>query len=225
MRVGTSVRPRSADPRRQPLDLAAVRQQPAVALGLVVLPRRRGVGGDVHAVQPQLPLADRDVPLFQLRPRLAQRLDLGAPQLDPALQALQQLVAVGGVAVARHIPRAHLALAASRLGHRLPSLVARAIPARGPRARCRRPSVDARSARGGLLRSRRSRSDPGRPRVHAPHPHCDRSPRRQRRAPSAPPRRTVPCSLSSHHSRPATAPPRAPPSAARRLTGSSPSKR
>ena len=67
MRVGTSVSPRSARARGEPVELAPVQQQLARALGIVVLARGRRVGRDVDGVQPQLAVADRRVAVLQLR--------------------------------------------------------------------------------------------------------------------------------------------------------------
>ena len=97
--------------RRDAVDLAAVQQQLARTLGLVVLARGGGVGRDVDRVQPQLAVADGRVAVLELRARGAQRLDLGPLEHDAALEPLEQLVAVRGVAVRRDVTRTQLALA------------------------------------------------------------------------------------------------------------------
>src|SRR4029077_20669069 len=73
--------------------------------------RSRAVWRDVDGVQPQIVVADRRVAVLQLGARGTQRLDLCALQHHSALQPLDQLVAVGGVAVGCHVARADLALA------------------------------------------------------------------------------------------------------------------
>src|SRR3954447_24602946 len=79
-------RPREVDPRRhdrqpalgrladQPLDLALVEQELAVALGVVVGARRRPVRRDVDVVQPHLAALDGGVAVLELGAPLAQRL-------------------------------------------------------------------------------------------------------------------------------------------------------
>src|SRR5919109_2822636 len=68
----------------QPIDLAAVEQQLAGALGVVVVARRL-VGGDVHVAQPHLAVAHLGVGVLQLGPAFAERLPLGALEHDPRL--------------------------------------------------------------------------------------------------------------------------------------------
>ena len=55
--------------RRQAVDLAAVQQQLAFALGLVVLAAGGRVGRDVHVAQPELAAADRREAVLELRAR------------------------------------------------------------------------------------------------------------------------------------------------------------
>ena len=114
------------------------------------------------------------VAVLQLRAGGAQRLDLGALEHDPALQALDEVVAVAGVAVGRHVARSDLALALS-LCHRLQLSLARR----------------ARDRRGRGIASTRST-----PHLAARLAEADASRRCARRC------RIVPCSLSSHQSRP-----------------------
>src|SRR5919202_1090570 len=96
----------------QPLDLALVGEQLARALGLVVLPARRPIRRDVDVVQPQLAVADARVAVLELGLARAQRLHLGALEHDAGLELVEELVAVGGVAVRRHVARRRLALLA-----------------------------------------------------------------------------------------------------------------
>src|SRR3954468_17068948 len=103
------------DARLQALDLAPVDEQLARALGLVVLARGGRVGRDVHVVQPQLAVAEGGVAVLDLHATLAQRLDLRPLQHEAGLDLVEELVAVGRVAVARDVPRIHLALLAG--GH------------------------------------------------------------------------------------------------------------
>ena len=58
----------------------------------------------MRVAQPDLALVDHGVGIAELRLALAQRLDLGAEQLDPALEAVEQLELVPGAAVGGDIP-------------------------------------------------------------------------------------------------------------------------
>jgi hypothetical protein len=110
--------PPFGDFRGKTIELAAVRQQLARTLGLVVFARGRTVGRDVHGVQPQLAVLDRGIAVLQLGAGLAQRLHLGALEHDPALDAFDQLVAIGRVPVRGDVARSDLALLLLALGHR-----------------------------------------------------------------------------------------------------------
>jgi hypothetical protein len=103
------------DAAGEALELAAVGQQLARALRLVVLPRGRRVGRDVHVVEPQLAVAQGRVAVLELHRAFAQRLDLGALQDDPALELVEELVAKRRLPVGGDVPRSCLALLA--LGH------------------------------------------------------------------------------------------------------------
>src|SRR4051812_9372666 len=70
----------------EPLELAATDQQLAIALGLVVLPRRGAVGRDVDVVQPQLAVAHGGEAVLERRGARTQRLDLGAAQHHAGLE-------------------------------------------------------------------------------------------------------------------------------------------
>ena len=83
----------------QPLDLAPVHEQLARALGLVVLARGGRVGRDVDVVQPHLAVLDRGVAVLEHRLALAQGLDLGPGEHDPALPPVEQVVAERGWAI------------------------------------------------------------------------------------------------------------------------------
>ena len=63
-------------------------------------------------VEPQLAVADRRIAVLELGAGGPQRLHLGALEHDPALEPLDQLVAMRGVPVGRHIARADLPLLA-----------------------------------------------------------------------------------------------------------------
>src|SRR5438270_2133880 len=86
-------------------------------------------------MQPQLAIVDRRVAILELGARGAQRLDLGPLEHDSALEPLDQLIAMRGVAVGRHIACADLALPA--LGHPLSLTCGSQVdaPARGFHAR------------------------------------------------------------------------------------------
>ena len=73
-----------ADLAADTVDLAAVQQQLAFALGFVVLPAGLLVGSDVAIDQVQLTLLDAAVGVVQMRLSGAQRLDLGATSTRPA---------------------------------------------------------------------------------------------------------------------------------------------
>jgi hypothetical protein len=83
----------------QPLDLALVHEELARPLRLVVLPLRGRVGRDVHVVQPHLTVLDRGVAVLEHRLAAAQGLDLGAGEHEAALPLVEQVVAVGRLAV------------------------------------------------------------------------------------------------------------------------------
>jgi hypothetical protein len=94
----------------QPLDLRAVHEQLARALGLVVLPRGRAVGRDVDVVEPDLAVVDGGVAVLDLRLALAQRLDFGAGQHHARLPLVEEVEAVRRLPVGRHVARSRLAL-------------------------------------------------------------------------------------------------------------------
>ena len=104
--------PRDAD---QALELAPVHQELAVAFGFVVVAARRLVRGDVDVVEPQLAVPDGRVAVLELRLALAQRLDLGPREHDPALQAVAQVEPMRRLPVAGDVPGRGLAFLG--LGH------------------------------------------------------------------------------------------------------------
>jgi len=92
--------PAHPDPAVQILDLAAVQEETAAALGLVVLPVAHLVLADVDLDQPGLTVLDPNVALAEVGETGAERLDLGAGQLDAGLEELQEVVLMAGLAVA-----------------------------------------------------------------------------------------------------------------------------
>src|SRR5690348_9046112 len=88
-------------PLLQPLDLGLVQQQLSLPPGRVVGPGALRVLGDVHALQPDLALVDRRVPVHQRGAALPQGLDLGAHQRDAGLVRVHDRVVVPGLAVGR----------------------------------------------------------------------------------------------------------------------------
>src|SRR6266516_6911681 len=116
----------------QTLDLVTVKEQLAGPLGIVIGGARRSVGRDVGVAQPHLAALDYGVGVAELRLALAQRLDLGAEQLDPALEPVEQLELLSGAAVGGDIAGSRLA--GIPLSHRRPHR-----PAPGPHVRAERP--------------------------------------------------------------------------------------
>src|SRR5215212_100827 len=85
----------------QPFDLAAVKQEFPRAERIVGSLLALLVGGDVHVLEPDLPLAHAGERLGERPLALPQRLDLRAGERDARLEALEDLVvaarpAVGG---------------------------------------------------------------------------------------------------------------------------------
>ena len=80
--------------RTEPLDLQAVHEQPARARRLVILVARRIIGADVGVSEVKLVRLDGRVGVDQVRLRVAERLDLAAPQLDSRLEGLDHRVVV-----------------------------------------------------------------------------------------------------------------------------------
>ena len=66
-------------------DLAFVEQKPPGAQGILVKNIALFVGGDVHSVNEHLPLVDLAVALLQVQLAMADRLDLGAKELNAGL--------------------------------------------------------------------------------------------------------------------------------------------
>src|SRR6185436_610601 len=83
----------------QAVDLPPAQEELAHRLRRVVLPVAVAVGADVGADQVGLLVAELDVAVLELHPPLARRLDLGAAQLDPGLEGLEDLVVVQGAPV------------------------------------------------------------------------------------------------------------------------------
>src|SRR5674476_654042 len=98
-------------------DLLLVQEQLAPATRRVVVPGPLGVLGDVHALEPDLPVTHGRETVKQRRPARAQRLDLGAAQHHAGLEGLFDQIVVVRLAIARH----HLL--ALLLGHRRHPLV------------------------------------------------------------------------------------------------------
>ena len=145
--LGPRARPREVDPRRhqrQPALLGACPTSRSIsrrcssslrgALGIVVVARRRPVGRDVDADQPHLAVAHRRVGVLELGLALAQRLDLGARQHHPRLEALEQVVAIRRLAVGGDVTRRRLALRPLAIAHSSPELIARAADPPDPAA-------------------------------------------------------------------------------------------
>ena len=93
IRVGTSVSPCSADLRGERVDLRRCRSSLRSRSGswCAIGPARIG---DVRADEPDLAVAHVRVGLLQHGAALSQRLDLGAGQHEPGLEAVEQLVVV-----------------------------------------------------------------------------------------------------------------------------------
>src|SRR6266540_1836867 len=98
---GQSALGRLAD---QPLDLAAMEEELAGPVGIVVLVRRRQIGRDVGAAHPHLAAIDHRVGLVDLRLAVAERLHLASAQLDAGLHLLQHLELVPCAAVGGDVP-------------------------------------------------------------------------------------------------------------------------
>src|SRR5919201_4005397 len=87
--------------RGELVDLAAVEEQLAVAVGLVWLDRGLRVRGDVCADEPELAVARLGVGATQAGLPLAERLDLAAGEDETRFDALEQVVLVPRAAVVR----------------------------------------------------------------------------------------------------------------------------
>src|SRR5674476_967568 len=83
-------------------DLLLVQEQLAPATGRVVVPGALGVLGDVHALEPDLPVAHRREPVKQRGPARPQGLDLGPAQDHAGLERVLDQIVVVGLAVARN---------------------------------------------------------------------------------------------------------------------------
>ena len=84
----------------QLVELLALQQQLAVALGVVVVVRSPPVLGDVHAAHEQLAAVEVAVGIHQAGLAGAYRLDLGARQHDSGRVGLEELVVVARPLVA-----------------------------------------------------------------------------------------------------------------------------
>ena len=84
----------------QLLDLAAMHQQLARAVGIVRADAvRHLIRGNVHTVQPQLPVDDAGEGIGDLRVPLAQRLHLAATEHDARLERVDDVVVAMGAPV------------------------------------------------------------------------------------------------------------------------------
>src|SRR5215471_9396066 len=86
----------------QPLDLAAVKEELALALWVVIGVAAVVVRSDVAPHQPGLAVVDGGVAVLEVHLGFAERLDLRTPQHDARLVRLQDLVVVERLAIARH---------------------------------------------------------------------------------------------------------------------------
>ena len=80
----------------EPDDLGLVQQQLALPLGFVIAAVATLVRADMDVDEEGLSPTEPDVALAQVGPAVAQRLDLGADQLDARLKRLQNEVVVEG---------------------------------------------------------------------------------------------------------------------------------
>ena len=92
------VRPRWAARPREGVHLPAVQQQLARAHRLVVVDVPLRVGGDVHAVKPELAVQGVGVGAPKVDLARADGLDLGAPEDQARLVGLKNFVVEGGAA-------------------------------------------------------------------------------------------------------------------------------
>src|SRR5439155_5994625 len=84
------------DPAPQALDLLAMQQQLAVPLRVVSELARRCIRADVCADEEELVAEEARVRILQVRPMIAQRLDLAADERQARLEALADRVVVEG---------------------------------------------------------------------------------------------------------------------------------
>src|SRR5207253_5664581 len=99
------------DPPPEPFDLLLVQQQLPVPLRVVSELARRRVRADVCADEEELVTEEARVRILQVRPMVAQRLDLAADEGEARLEALGDRVVVEGPPVDGDVPLAGL------LGH------------------------------------------------------------------------------------------------------------
>jgi hypothetical protein len=91
-------------PVGKPLDLPAVEQQLAGALGDVIKTVRLHVFRDIAANEPDLAVLDPGVRLVERHPAAAQALDLAPDQDQAAFERIEHEVVVPGLAVLGHHP-------------------------------------------------------------------------------------------------------------------------
>src|SRR5262249_1418142 len=105
--------PALGDFTREPADLAPPQQQLTIAFGIVIGVRAMAVRADMTAQQPDLIVSHGRIGILEIDLAGTERLDFGAPQHEPGLDRLEDLVLVTCAAVA-----GDRAIAVPLTGHR-----------------------------------------------------------------------------------------------------------